>query len=89
MLATFRERGITEEERAAAAGYFVGRRAFQRQSPAQVLDRFLWERVRGLAPGARDAAVDRAVALPLDVINEAIRRFYDPAVFTMIRARAK
>jgi zinc protease len=89
VLATFRERGITEEERAAAAGYFVGRRAFLRQSPAQVLDRFLWERARGLAPGARDAAVDRAAALSLDEINAVIRRFYDPAAFTMIRAQAK
>ena len=89
VLAAFRERGITAEERAAAAGYLQGRRAFQRQSPAQVLDRFLWERVRGLAPGARDAAVDRAAALPLEEINAAIRRFYDPAAFTMIRAQAK
>jgi zinc protease len=89
VLATFRERGITEEERAAAVGYLLGRRAFQRQSPAQVLDWFLWERARGLAPGARDAAVDRAAALPLDGINAFIRRFYDPAAFTMIRAQAK
>jgi zinc protease len=89
VLATFRERGITEEERAAAVGFLQGRRTFQRQSPAQVLDRFLWERVRGLAPGARDAAVDRAAALSLDEINAAIRRFYDPAAFTMIRARVK
>ena len=89
VLATYRERGITEEERAAAVGYLQGRRAFQRQSPAQVLDRFLWERVRGLAPGYRNAAVDRAAALSLDEINALIRRFYDPAEFTMIRARAK
>jgi len=89
VLAAFRERGITEEERAAAVGFLQGRRAFLRQSPAQVLDRFLWERVRGLAPGTRDAAVDRAAALPLEEINAAIRRFYDPAAFTMIRARAK
>jgi len=89
VLAVFRERGITEAERSAAVGYLQGRRAFLRQSPAQVLDRFLWERVRGLAPGARNAAVDRAAALSLDEINAFIRRFYDPAAFTMISARAK
>jgi zinc protease len=89
VLAVFRERGITEEERAAAAGYLRGRRAFERQSPAQVLDRFVAERVRGLDPGAWDVAVERAAALSLDEINAFIRRFYDAADFTMIRARAK
>ena len=89
VLAAVRDRGITEQERAAAVRTMQGSRAFQRQSPAQVLDRFLWERVRGLAPGYRNAAVDRAAALSLDELNALIRRFYDPAVFTMIRARAK
>jgi predicted Zn-dependent peptidase len=89
VLAVLREHGITERERVTAVRAMQGSRAFQRQLPAQVLDRFLWERVRGLAPGCRDAAVDRAAALSLDEINAMIRRFYDPAEFTMIRVQAK
>ena len=89
VLSALHEHGITEEERADAIGYFKGRRAFNVQSPGQVLDRLLWERSRGLSPGARDALVERAAALPLDEINDFVRRFYDPARFTMIRVATK
>ena len=89
VLATFRDGGITEEERADAIGYLTGRRAFNVQAPGQVLDRILWEKSRGLAPGYRDALVERAAALPLAEINEFVKRFYDPARFTMIRVENK
>jgi predicted Zn-dependent peptidase len=88
-LSVLHERGITEEERADAVGYFQGRRAFNVQSPGQVLDRILWERSRGLAAGYRDALIERAAALPLDEVNEFVRRYYDPARFTMIRVETK
>jgi len=89
VLSALHQRGITEEERADAVGYFQGRRAFNVQSPGQVLDRVLWERSRGLPPGYRDALIERAAALPLDEINDFVRRFYDPARFTMIRVETK
>jgi predicted Zn-dependent peptidase len=89
VLSVLHERGITEEERADAVGYFQGRRAFNVQSPGQVLDRILWERSRGLAAGYRDALIERAAALPLDEVNEFVRRYYDPARFTMIRVETK
>ena len=57
VLRTFQGGGITEEERADAVGYLLGRRAFNVQSPGQVLDRILWERSRGLPAGYRDALV--------------------------------
>ncbi|HEX4826425.1 MAG TPA: insulinase family protein [Candidatus Polarisedimenticolaceae bacterium] len=82
----FAKEGITEAERADAAGYLLGHRAFDRQAPEQILSRFLSERRAGLAPGALDAIDDRAAALPLDEVNAFIRAYYDPAKFTMIRA---
>ena len=85
VLSRFHDGGITEEERADAAGYLEGRRAFNVQAPGQVLDRILWERSRGLGPGYRDALVERAAALPLDEINAFVKRFYGPARFTMTR----
>jgi len=89
VLSALHERGITEEERADAVGYFRGRRAFNVQSPGQVLDRILWDRSRGLPAGTRDALVERAAALSLEEINDFVRRFYDPALFTMIRVETK
>jgi zinc protease len=89
VLEALHEEGITEEEHAAAVGYLRGRLAFQRQAPVQILERFLWERMRGLPPGYRDATVERAAALSLEEINAFARRFYDPAAFTLIVARVK
>ena len=81
----FHDGGITEEERVAAVGNLTGRRAFGRQSPEQILVRFMNERRLDLAPGYFDALVDRASRLTLDEINAFIREFYDPAVFSMLR----
>ena len=89
VLRTFRDGGITEEERADAIGYLKGRRAFNVQAPGQVLDRILWERSRGLAAGYRDALIERAAALSVAEINEFVRRFYDPSRFTMIRVETR
>ena len=83
---TFASDGITEVERADAAGYLLGHRAFDRQAPDQLLARFLAERRAGLAPGTLDAVDDRAAALPLSEVNAFIRTYFDPARFTMIRA---
>lgn len=88
VLATFHDGGITEEERAAATSYLVGRRAFARQSPGQILDTRVAERMSGLPDGFYDDVARRAAALPLDRVNAFIRTFYDPAVFTMMKVRA-
>jgi zinc protease len=85
VLSTFHGGGITEAERADAVGYLQGRRSFNVQAPGQVLERILWERSRGLPAGYRDGLVERAAALSLDEINDFVRRFYDPARFTLIR----
>jgi len=89
VLDVFHAQGITEEERKAAIGYLTGSRAFGRQSPEQILERYLVERRLGLPPGKIDADVDRAAALSLDEINRFIDDFYDPAQFTMVRAVAE
>ena len=89
VLATFHEHGITEEERARAASALVGRRAFDRQSPGQVLSSRLDERLSGLPDGFRDLLPERAAAVPLEEINAFIRRFYDPAAFTLLKVQAK
>lgn len=86
VMTVFREKGITEAERAAAISHLRGHRAFDRQSAGQVLDRWMMERRLGLAPGFLDALVERASGLSLDEINAFIREFYDPARFSMLRA---
>lgn len=87
VLGTLHRDGITEDERAAAAGYLVGRRAFERQSPGQVLDRYLWEFRRGLPVGFLDSLPERAAAVPIAEVNAFIRRFYAPGRFTMVTVR--
>lgn len=88
VLAVFHHKGITEEERADAASYLVGRRAFQRQAPSQILETRLGERMDGLPDGFFDALAEEAAALPLADVNAFIARFYDPAQFTMLKLRA-
>lgn len=88
VLRAFHENGITEQERADAAGNILGRKAFRRQAPAQALYRWLDEREMGLAAGALDALEDRAASLPLRDVNDFIRRWYDPARFAMVKAIA-
>ena len=85
VLRRFHAEGITEQQRASAAGFLVGRRAFSRQSPGQILDERLWERRNGLPEGFKDRMAEKASTLSLDEINAFIRRFHDPARFTMIR----
>ena len=89
VMTVFQEKGITEEELAAAVSYLRGNRAFDRQSAAQILGRFLMERRLGLAPGFFDEQIDRASTLSLGEINAFIREFYDPAQFSMVRAVPK
>ena len=86
VLTQFREKGITEEERAAAVSYLRGNRAFHRQSAEQILGRWMVERRLALAPGFLDEQIERASTLSLDEINAFIREFYDPARFSMLRA---
>lgn len=81
----FFERGITEKERATAAGYLVGRRVFGRQAPGQVLAIFFWEHWQGVPRGFLDQLAERAAAVSLADVNAFIRRFHDPAQFTMIK----
>lgn len=89
VLARLHEQGITEEERALAAGNVVGRRAFLRQSPAQILSTAMEERRLALPYGFFDRLAERAATLPLDEINAFARRFHDPEAFTMLTVRAK
>ncbi len=89
VLAAFHEGGVTEEERATAASYMLGRRPFGRQHPSQVLARRLAERRLGLPLGFYDAVADRAAALTLEEVNVFVKRFYDPAAFRMIRVESK
>jgi zinc protease len=87
VMTLFRDEGITEEERVTAISYLRGNRAFGRQSAGQILGRWLTERRLGLAPGFLDQQVERASTLSLDEINAFIRDYYDPARFTMLRAK--
>ena len=89
VLAKLHEDGITEEERSGAAGYLVGRRAFDVQSPKQILGEAMWERRLGLPAGFRDQLAQRAAALPLAEINAFIKKYYDPSRFSMIKVMAK
>jgi predicted Zn-dependent peptidase len=85
VLRVFHESGITEEERAAAVGFLKGNRLFERQSPRDVLDRYLRERRLGLPPGFLDDAAERASRLALEEINRFVSRYYAPASFGMVR----
>jgi predicted Zn-dependent peptidase len=89
VLETFHRDGITEGERAAAAGYALGRLAFGRQSPDQLLRRTMRERRMGLPVGSFEELARKAAALPLEEVNRFIRRFHDPAAFTMVRVEAR
>ncbi len=89
VLRLFHERGISADERAAAAGFLLGRRAFERRSPERILDRWLTERLAGLPEGGLDALDAAAAALPLEDVNAFIRRFYDPSRFALARATAR
>lgn len=73
----FRE-GITEEERADAASYLLGRELFSRQTPAQILARRMSELRLGLPDGFLDELPRRAAALSLEEINLFISDYYDP-----------
>jgi zinc protease len=84
----FRDDGITEEERADAASYLVGRRAFDRQAPAQTLWTRINERMVRLPDGFYDRMAERAAAVPLAEVNAFIKRFFDPESFTMLRVAA-
>ncbi len=89
VMTVFRETGITEDERAGAISYLRGHRAFDRQSAAQILGRWMTERRLGLAPGFLDEQIERASALSRDEINAFIREYYDPAQFSTVRAVPK
>ena len=89
VLKRLHEGGITEEERQAAVGYLLGRRPFSRQSPGQILNRFLWERRHGLPAASYDELIDRAAKTPLAEINAFIREFYDPRQFAMVKVSPK
>ena len=87
VLARLHRDGLTEEERTLAAGSLVGGRAALRETPQQRLNTAMNEQILGLPPGFFDARAARAAALPLEQVNDFVRRFFDPARFTMIRAR--
>lgn len=79
------EEGITEAEREAAAGFLLGRRAFARQSPEQLLTVWMNERTLGLPEGFFETRAERAAKIPLAEVNAFARRFFDPAAWGMVR----
>ena len=89
VMTLFHEKGITEDERAAAVSYLRGNTLFSRQSAGQILRRYLVERRLSLPPGFIDDLVEQASALSLDEINAFIGDYYDPANFSMVRAVPK
>lgn len=88
VLLKFHAQGIDEAERADAAGYLLGRRAFERESPDRILATALAEKRLGLPPGFFDDAAQKAAAVPLAEVNAFISRFYDPEQFTMLKLEA-
>ncbi len=84
VLEAFHRDGITEKERADAAGNILGGLAFRKQAPAQILGERLRELREGLPAGYHEDLARRAASVPLDELNGFIRRFYDPAAYTMI-----
>ncbi len=87
VLAVFHRDGLSESERAAAAGFLVGQLAFARQAPGRVLARRLWERRIGLPEDGWEALVRGAAELPLDRVNAFAARFFDPARFSLVRVQ--
>lgn len=87
VLESFHREGITEEERALAAGNVVGRRAFRRQAPEAILSVAMTERAFGFPYGFFDRQAESAAQRTLDEVNDFVRRFYDPDSFTLIRVR--
>ena len=87
VLARFHEAGISEEERALAAGNVVGRRAFRRESPDDRLADAMTEKRHGLPYGFLDRQAEEAASLSLEDVNAFVRSFYDPERFTMITLR--
>lgn len=85
VLATFREGGITADELRGAKGFLVGRRAFARQSPDQILAQWLRDRRLGLPEGFADVAARKASSLTLEEVNAFVARYYDPSAFRMVR----
>ncbi len=77
--------GITEAERAAAASNALGRRAFARQSPAQLLASYLRDKRLNLPQGFDDQLAEKAAALSLDEVNAFIKRFHSPNGFMTVR----
>jgi zinc protease len=84
-LRTFHADGLTEEERAEAAGYLTGNAPFSRQTPFQILSRAMTERRLGLEPGFFDGLSARAAALSLDEVNAFVRDYYGIEAFVMGR----
>jgi zinc protease len=80
----FHDEGMTEQERSDAVQALEGRLLLGRQAPAQILDRYMTERALGLTPGALDAAVHAAAALSVAEVNATVRRFFEPAAFTLV-----
>ena len=85
VLTTLHRSGITAVELDEAVSYLAGRRLFARQTPVDALGRLMRERRYGLRDGFFDGVADRAAELTVADVNAFIRRFFDPALFTVIR----
>lgn len=81
----FARSGISEGERRDAVSSLLGRAAFDRETPMQVLERRVRERRLGLAPGHLDRVAESAAALGLDEINAFVREFFAPSRARMVR----
>jgi predicted Zn-dependent peptidase len=87
VLAKLHADGITDDERQAAIGFYRGRRAFAKRSPDDSLWWWMSEWDQSLPEGFYDALPERMAGVTLTRINEVIRQFYDPTLFTMVKVR--
>ncbi len=83
-VATFREGGITEQERVDALSFLGGRLLLSKQAPDQILARSMQLQSYGLPLDFDDQVLAKTKALSLEEINAFIRGYYDPAKFTLL-----
>jgi hypothetical protein len=66
-----------------------GQRLFAMVYPGKVLDGVIRDHSRGLPRDYRSRLLARETSLSLAQINDFIRRFYDPASFTLVQVMKK
>ncbi len=88
-VSTLAAEGITQQELDEAVSSLRGEQLLGSQSPGQVLDRALWEKVHDLPEGFRSYQIERAGELSLEEVNAFASDFYAPEHWTMLRLVAE